>query len=84
MVNGVGGGLLRDVVVREVPGLLRPGQLVTLFLLPRMIEELLPKFRRDLQPGARIVSHQFDLGPSWPPEQSRDVSGLMIHLWTIR
>ena len=33
VVNGVGGGLLRDVVVREVPSLLRPGQFVTLFLL---------------------------------------------------
>jgi uncharacterized membrane protein YeiH len=33
VVNGVGGGLLRDVVVREVPALLRPGQFTTLFLL---------------------------------------------------
>jgi uncharacterized membrane protein YeiH len=33
VVNGVGGGLLRDVVVREVPVLLRPGHFTTLFLV---------------------------------------------------
>jgi uncharacterized membrane protein YeiH len=33
VVNGTAGGLLRDVIVREVPALLRPGQFVTLLLL---------------------------------------------------
>ena len=33
VVNGVGGGLLRDVVVRDVPALLRPGQFASLMLL---------------------------------------------------
>jgi uncharacterized membrane protein YeiH len=32
MVNGLAGGLLRDVVVRDVPTLLRPGQFVSLTL----------------------------------------------------
>lgn len=32
LVNGCAGGLLRDVVVRDVPALLRPGQFVTLAL----------------------------------------------------
>ena|SRR5215831_15006934 len=32
VVNGVAGGLLRDVVVRDVPSLLRPGQFVSLAL----------------------------------------------------
>jgi hypothetical protein len=30
------------------------------------------------------VSHKFDMGDEWPPEQSQDVNGLMIYLWTIR
>ena len=63
---------------------IRPATVVAVFLLPRMIQELMPKFTRDLRPGSRIVSHGYDMGPSWPPEQSRDVSGLMIYLWTIR
>ena len=33
VVNGTGGGLLRDVLVRDVPAILRPGQFVTLLLL---------------------------------------------------
>ena len=33
VVNGTAGGLLRDVVVRDVPTLLRPGQFVSLALL---------------------------------------------------
>jgi uncharacterized membrane protein YeiH len=33
IVNGIGGGLLRDVVVRDVPMLLQPGHFTTLFLV---------------------------------------------------
>lgn len=33
LTNGVAGGMLRDVVVREVPALMRPGQFVSLTLL---------------------------------------------------
>ena len=57
---------------------------VTLFLLPKLNLQLIPKFRRELKPGTRIVSHKFDMGDDWPPERSQDVNGLMIYLWTIR
>jgi len=57
---------------------------VTLFLLPRVNQELMPKLMRELRPGTRIVSHQFDMGERWPPEKSQDVNGLMIYLWTIK
>jgi len=57
---------------------------VTLFLLPRLNLELMPKLKRELRPGARIVSHQFHMGDQWPPDQSQDVNGLMIYVWTIR
>jgi uncharacterized membrane protein YeiH len=33
VVNGTGGGFLRDIVVRDVPAILRPGQFVSLLLL---------------------------------------------------
>jgi SAM-dependent methyltransferase len=56
---------------------------VTLFLLPKLNLQLIPKFRRELKPGTRIVSHKFDMGDDWPPEKSQDVNGLMIYLWTI-
>jgi SAM-dependent methyltransferase len=57
---------------------------VTLFLLPKLNLQLIPKFRRELKPGTRIVSHKFDMGDDWRPEKSQDVNGLMIYLWTIR
>jgi predicted O-methyltransferase YrrM len=63
---------------------IREATVVTLFLLPRLNLELMPKLKRELRPGTRIVSHQFDMGDSWPPEQTREVDGLMIYLWTIR
>jgi len=56
---------------------------VTLFLMPRMNQRLIPKLKA-LRPGTRIVSHMFDLGPEWPCERSEDVNGLTIFLWTIR
>jgi SAM-dependent methyltransferase len=63
---------------------LHEATVVTLFLLPKLNLQLIPKFRRELARGTRIVSHKFDMGDDWPPEQSQDVNGLMIYLWTIR
>lgn len=56
---------------------------VTLFLMPRLNQDLIPKLKA-LRPGSRIVSHMWDMGPEWPPEQTRDVNSLMVYLWTIR
>ncbi|HET9862387.1 MAG TPA: TRIC cation channel family protein [Steroidobacteraceae bacterium] len=50
VANGVAGGLLRDVVVRDVPALLRPGQFASLILLAACGVYLL-------------LSDQFGLGP---------------------
>jgi cyclopropane fatty-acyl-phospholipid synthase-like methyltransferase len=57
---------------------------VTLFLLPHLNVQLMPKLKRELKPGSRVVSHYFHMGDEWPPEQSQDVDGLMIYLWTIK
>src|SRR5262249_254258 len=57
---------------------------VTLFLLPSLNIQLIPKFKRELRPGARIVSHHFAMGDVWLPDVEQDVSGLMIYLWNVR
>ena len=57
--------------------------IVTLFLLPSINMQLIPKFRQQLRPGARIVSHHFAMGDVWVPDAEQDVSGLMIYLWRI-
>jgi cyclopropane fatty-acyl-phospholipid synthase-like methyltransferase len=54
---------------------------VTLFLLPSMNIQLIPKFHQQLRPGSRIVSHHFAMGEVWAPDAEQDVSGLMIYLW---
>jgi SAM-dependent methyltransferase len=56
---------------------------VTLYLLPSLNEKLIPKLKA-LKPGTRIVSHAFDMGSSWPPDDKRDVQGKRIYFWVIR
>src|SRR3972149_1560769 len=64
---------------------------LTLYLLPGMMERLRPKLLKELKPGARIVSHDFDFG-DWKPDGSvdeqtseeYDITGSWtstVHLW---
>lgn len=66
---------------------------LTLYLLPGMMESLRPKLLRELRPGARIVSHDFDFG-EWKPDRSVEVKTdekyeitgswtSNVHLWTV-
>jgi SAM-dependent methyltransferase len=56
---------------------------VTLYLLPSLNEKLMPTLKA-LKPGTRIVSHAFDMGPAWPPDDKREVAGKTIYFWTIK
>jgi SAM-dependent methyltransferase len=47
---------------------IREATVVTLFLLPDVNLKLMPKLRRDLKPGTRIVSNTFDMG-DWKAEK---------------
>jgi precorrin-6B methylase 2 len=55
---------------------------VTLYLLPSLNVKLMPKLRKELKKGTRIVSHDFDMG-DWKPVQTVNVSGRTVYLWTI-
>lgn len=55
---------------------------VTLYLLPDANLRLRPKLLSDLKPGARVVSHSFNMG-NWEPEKEEAVDGAIIYLWTI-
>lgn len=61
---------------------IRDATVVTLYLLPRLNAQLMPKLLRDLKPGARIVSHVFPMG-DWKPEQTVDVADAVIYRWTV-
>lgn len=50
---------------------IREATVVMLYLLPRFVTRLVPRFLSELRPGTRIVSHDYPLVP-WPPDQ--DVS----------
>jgi ubiquinone/menaquinone biosynthesis C-methylase UbiE len=56
---------------------------VTLYLLPDMNVRLRPKLLRDLKPGTRVVSHDFDMGVEWPPERTVRLGNDRIYLWTV-
>ena len=56
---------------------------VTLYLLPSLNEKLIPKLKKELKRGTRVVSHAFSMG-SWEPDEKREVGGRTIYLWRIR
>jgi hypothetical protein len=66
---------------------------LTLYLLPGMMTRLRPKLLKELKPGVRIVSHDFDFG-EWKPDRTveiptpekYDMSGSWtsnVHLWVV-
>ena len=62
---------------------LSPASVVTLYLLPDVNLRLRPHLWQQLRVGSRVVSHAFDMGADWPPEQTSDASGRTIYMWTI-
>ena len=59
---------------------------VTLYLLPDINVKLRPKLFKELKPGTRIVSHDFDMG-EWKPEREVQVQGPnrehTLYLWVV-
>ncbi|MGW8269946.1 MAG: SAM-dependent methyltransferase [Burkholderiales bacterium] len=66
---------------------LSPATVVTLFLLPELNDRLAPKLKRELRPGARVVSHRWMIR-GWPPDETIlvDVDEVRheAFLWVIR
>lgn len=56
---------------------------VTLYLLQSLNVKLRPKLLAELKPGTRIVSHAFDMADQWAPEQTQEIDGTRIYLWTV-
>jgi uncharacterized protein (TIGR03000 family) len=66
---------------------LSEANVVTLYLLPEVNKRLIPVLKGTLKPGARIVSHDFDMG-DWKAEKEmevKDENGRTheLYLWTI-
>ena len=59
---------------------------VAIYLSPEVNLRLRPKLLRELRPGSRVVSHQFDMG-DWLPDRSFEVAvagaARRVFLWRI-
>ena len=57
---------------------------LTMYLLPRVNIELRPRLFKELKPGTRVVSHDFDMG-DWKPDLRSSVRGpgSEVYFWVI-
>jgi len=65
---------------------LSPATVVTMFLTPEINLRLRLKLLSELRPGARVVSHRFDMG-DWQPDRrvQLDLEGYpyLVYLWIM-
>jgi len=71
---------------------LRGANVVTMYLLPEVNLKVMPRLLQDLRPGARVVSHDYDMG-AWRPDETIElpvaekmigpVGRSRVHLWVI-
>jgi SAM-dependent methyltransferase len=63
-----------------------PATIVALYLSPELNLKLRPKLLRELRPGTRIVSHDFDMG-DWRPDRTVRAKGPtrdhVLYLWAV-
>jgi SAM-dependent methyltransferase len=61
---------------------IRGVDVVTLYLLPDLNLRLRPRLLTELAPGARVVSHAFDMA-DWVPDAHRQAEDRNVYLWVI-
>jgi ribosomal protein L11 methylase PrmA len=76
---------LQDAMTTDLSG----ATVVTLYLLSSSNQKLRPMLQRQLKPGARIVSHGFSMGTTWPADKTDQfVSAagdeVTLYRWDIR
>ena len=55
---------------------------VTIYLLPEVNRKLQPKLLRELDPGDRVVSHNYRIG-TWPPDSTVQLDDHTVYLWRV-
>ena len=71
---------------------LSPASVVTIYLLPGLLDKLKPRFMAELRPGTRIVTHGFRMS-GWEPDRTDNVplkehhpgQGMLskVYLWVV-
>ena len=59
-----------------------PASVVTLYMLPEFNAKLRPLLEKQLRPGSRVVSHDFEI-QGWVPDRIEGVKGGFMHDHTI-
>ena len=62
---------------------IREADVMLLYLLPELNRRLKPKLFAELKPGARVVSHDFDMGKEWPPDRTIKLGSDGIYMWRM-
>lgn len=55
---------------------------VTMYLLPGVNLKLRPRILSELQPGTRVISHDFNMG-DWKPDKKARVGEAKVYLWIV-
>jgi len=55
---------------------------VTLYLFEDLNLKLRPRLHAMLRPGARVASHQFDMG-DWTPDKTLTLRNSTVYFWTV-
>ena len=78
---------VEDLVTFEVGDMfetdISEATVVMLYLLPELNRRLKPKLFAELRPGARVVSHDFDMGREWPPDEYVKLGTSGVYLWVM-
>jgi protein-L-isoaspartate O-methyltransferase len=61
---------------------LNEADVVTLYLTAEVNRRLRPRILEQMQPGTRVVSHQYDMG-EWRPDQRQQIGASTIFLWLV-
>jgi precorrin-6B methylase 2 len=87
-IRKAGVGSLAEIRQQDIRTVdLSPASVVTMYLLPEVNLMLRPNIWRQLKPGSRVVSHDFDMG-DWKPvkvEEIKDGSSWShtLYLWIV-
>lgn len=55
---------------------------LTMYLLQSVNLRLKPVILDSMEPGSRVVSHDFDMG-NWQPDDEDNINGRRVYLWTV-
>ena len=61
---------------------IREATVVALYLLPELNMQLQPKLLKDLKPGSRVVSHEFDMY-DWQPDKTGRLGRNKYYMWIV-